>query len=118
MPVHDRPARITEDTAIIMRTSANQSFDNTLCGWDNWIIYIYTPHSPLQLDTLRNKVRKALYIAGIEITHDMSDDMYDQDLRCYVCSITCRTPVILIIMIMNRRKIKWLYCTILKGSNN
>lgn len=94
VPVHDRPARITKDTAVIMRTSANQSFDNTLCGWDNWIIYIYTPHSPLQLDTLRDKVRKALYLAGIEITHDMSDDMYDQDLRCYVCSLTCRTPVI------------------------
>ena len=92
--VQNKPARIVEDCAVIMRKSSNESFGNTLCGWDNWIIYLYSPHSPLDIDTLRNNIRRELFLNDIEITHDMGDDMYDTDLKCYVCSITCRTPVI------------------------
>lgn len=92
--VQNRPARITENCAIIMRKSSNESFDNALAGWDNWVIYLYSPHSPLEIDKLRNDVRRALFLNDIEITHDMGDDMYDVDLKCYVCSITCRTPMV------------------------
>ena len=90
--VHNLKPRITEPTAVIMRKSANESFGNTLCGWDNWIIYIFSPNSPLELDRLRLEIRRALFKADIEITHDMSDDVYDEELKCYVCSLTCRTP--------------------------
>lgn len=93
-PIHNLPPRITEDTVVIMRKSANESFGNTLAGWDNWVIYVFSPDSPLQIDILRTAIRKALFKSGIEITHDMSDDEYNEDLKCYMCSITCRTPVI------------------------
>lgn len=93
--VHDQPARITENCAIIMRKSANESFGNTIAGWDNWIIYIYSPHSPLAIDELRTNIRRALFMNHVEITNDMTDDEYDTDLKCYVCAITCRTPSIL-----------------------
>ena len=92
--VQDKPARVTENCAVIVRKSANESFNNSLAGWDNWIIYLYSPHSPLQIDKLRNDVRRALFKNDIEITHDMSDDIYDEYLKCYVCSITCRTPMV------------------------
>ena len=92
--VQNRPARIVENCAIIMRKSANESFSNSLGGWDNWVIYIYSPHSPLEIDKLRNNIRRELFQRDIEITHDMSDDMYDQNLKCYVCSLTCRTPIV------------------------
>lgn len=93
-PVHNRPPRITENCAIIIRKSANESFDNGIGGWDNWVIYLYSPHSPLEIDILRNDIRRALFLADIEITHDMSDDMYDEKLHAYVSSITCRTPMV------------------------
>lgn len=89
---HDLPPTITKNMCVIKRKSANESFDNTLAGWNNWIIYVFSPNSPLDLDLLMDKIRDALYKNNIEITHDMSDDEYDEDLKAYVCTITCRTP--------------------------
>ena len=84
--------QIKEDTLVLKQSSVLTSMENNLAGWDIWIIYIYTPNSPAKLDELKKKIIKTLMENDIEVTHELKQEYYDENLCCYVSSISCRTP--------------------------
>ena len=83
---------IKENTVVIERTSALASMTNTISGWQEWVIFIYCPYTPLKMDQLRKDIIKALVLNNIEVMHEMREEYYDEEMLCYVSSVSCRMP--------------------------
>lgn len=86
--------KIKQDTLSIQKRGNLSSLDNSLAGWDNWIIYVYSPNGIVKLDELVKNVRKTLIQNDIEVTHELGQEFYDETLCCYFTTISCRTPSI------------------------
>lgn len=87
-------SKINQDTLSIQKRGNLSSLDNSLAGWDNWIIYVYSPNGPVKLDELIKRVREVLLKNDIEVTHELGQEHYDETLCCYFTTISCRTPSI------------------------
>ena len=83
---------IKENTLVVERTSSLSSATNTISGWEVWVIFIYCPYSPLKMDKLRKNIIKTLVNNNIEIMHEMREEYFDEQLHCYISSVSCRIP--------------------------
>lgn len=85
-------SKISEDTLALKQNSVLTSMNNDLAGWDIWIIYIYCPNSPIKLDELRKKVIRMLTENDIEVIHELKQEYWDENLHCYISTVSCKTP--------------------------
>ena len=83
---------ITKDCCILRRNMNTPSMSNSESYWDNWTIDIYSPKSPIQLDTYVQQLFEVLRANGCEVQNLIDGDYYDEVMKSFSTSLTFRIP--------------------------
>lgn len=86
--------KLNKNCAILRRSAYLTSMSNSLAGWDNWYIDIYSPFGPGELDKISEQILTALQTKynNIEIENKTSGDYWDTYLQAYVSTMSVRCP--------------------------
>lgn len=86
--------RLTKNCAIIRKSADLPSMSNSLGGWDNWYIDIYSPISPMELDRLISQLVTIILdkYPDVEIENRTSGDAWDSHLSAFTSTMAVRCP--------------------------